>query len=242
MDTWIRYIEKPSVKGPIAVAASKGLRSIGKIAIEYLIKELKPKPIADLYSYHLPLIHQTRPSYIAHPELPGEAGVKLRGGRVEIPRVRFYLSKPERMLLTRGYHANFKGQYEVADKVLEFYEELGVRRVIVLAGYGGKADEVCCAATSLSIIEEMKKYGVETGYEGPFFGFSGLILGLAKLRNMEALCLFGKTTPKPENPEYPDRAAAKAVLSKLSIILNLSIDLSKLERRMKRKARRAEAY
>jgi len=67
------------------------------------------------------------------------------------------------------------------------------------------------------------------GYEGPFFGLSGLILGMAKLRGVEGLALFGLTTPMPENPEFPDPVAAKTLLTKVSEILNLPLDLSGLE-------------
>ena len=83
----------------------------------------------------------------------------------------------------------------------------------MLAGYGIKGKEVCCAATDLKIIEETKqKYGIEVGYEGSFYVFSGLVFGLAKLRGIEALTLLGRTELNLEEPEDPDENVANAIL------------------------------
>ncbi len=228
MKTWIEYSERPELDKPTAVAASPGLRSVGRIAVEYLIRKLRPRLFAQIHSSHFPSIHQTKPSYAPQPGLPGTAGVEVGEEGVELQRVEFYWLRMPELVITKGYQANFKGQYEVAEKVLDLYEEIGVRRIIVLAGYGRGEEGVSCAVTHLSIMEEMKRYGLEKGYEGPFYGFSGLVFGLGKLREREGICLFGKVEPNLEDPESPDPDAAKAVLHKLGAILNLKIDLSEL--------------
>jgi len=158
--------------------------------------------------------------------MPGIGGVNIESGRADFPRIKFFFNTSPSMIITNGYHANFAGQYEVAERVLDFYEEFQVKRMIVIAGYGLEGKNVCCAATSQQIIKEMKeKYGIEPSYEGPFYGFSGLVFGLAKKRNIDALCLFGKTTPIRENPEEPDEMASKNLLKELSRILNLELTI-----------------
>ncbi|MCS7116418.1 MAG: PAC2 family protein [Nitrososphaerota archaeon] len=222
--TWVRYLEEPMVKEPIAIVASPGLRSVGKIALEFLIKRLKPRLIAELYSEHFPAQHETIPSYIAHPDYPGFAGVLIHENQIIIPKIEFYYLKDPELLLTKGYHANFQGQYEVAKKVLDVYERFNVKRMIVLAGYGVGSKDVCCAATDSELIEEMKKYGIETEYEGEFYGLSALIFGLGRLRGIRGVCLFGRTQPNLEDPEDPDPKGARAILERLSILLNIPID------------------
>jgi len=221
--TWIEYIRKPRLKEPVAVVGSPGLRSIGRIAVDYLIQQLQPELFAELYSTHFPIIYQTSPSYVAQPAFPGQAGVIMRGSHVELPSVKFYASQNPELVITRGYHANFDGQYEVAEKVLDLFEEFGVKRMVVLAGYGHEGRDVCCAATDPSIVEQMEKHGIGVGYVGPFYGFSGLVFGLGKLRGIKGLCLFGRTVPNLEEPEYPDPEAAKAVLNSLGVILGIEI-------------------
>jgi proteasome assembly chaperone (PAC2) family protein len=210
----------------VGIVASRGMRSIGIIAMDYLIKKLQPRLIDELYSTHFPLIYETQPSYAAHPDYPGTPGIWLQKIGAGLPKVEFYLSLLPRLLLTRGYHANFQGQYEVAERVLDIYEKHNVKRLFVLAGYGVGEGEVCCAATDLELLEELKKHGIGTGYEGPFMGFSGLVLGLAKLRGIKAACLFGRSRPSIEDPEYPDPGAAKKVLETLNRVLDLNLDFS----------------
>ncbi|MFQ6076561.1 MAG: PAC2 family protein [Candidatus Bathyarchaeia archaeon] len=222
-NTWVIYHRRPELKSPVAIAGSPGLRSIGELVIDHLIEKLKPDLFAELYSAFFPVVYHTRPPYAPDPRLPGDGGVMVKLGGVGLPRVQFYSSMSPELIITRGYHADFKGQYEVAEKVLDVYEEFGVERMIVIAGYGLRGREVCCAATKPEIIEEMKeRYGVEPDYEGPFYGFSGLVFGLAKPRGIEALCLFGRTKPEPEDPQKPDEDAAKTVLRWLTKMLNIT--------------------
>jgi len=213
----------------VAIVGSRGLRSVGKIAIDYLIERLHPTLIDELYSPHFPIVYQTQPSYAAHPDYPGEPGVWIQKDRVQLPKVEFYLSKSPKLLLTRGYHANFQGQYSVAEQVLNVYEKNSVSQLFVLAAYGAGEGDVCCAATDVQLIDELKKRGLATGYEGPFMGFSGLVLGLAKLRGIKGVCLFGRTQPNLDFPELPDLRAAKKVLGALDEILSLDLDLSGLD-------------
>jgi len=222
--TWIVRHRATALKEPVAIAGSPGLRSIGKLAVDNLIAKTHAELAADLYSTHLPTIYETKPSYAAHPALPGTAGVIIEKGEADLPKVQFYTSPEPPLILCKGYHANFQGQYEVAEKVLDFMVENGVKRLIVVAGFGSKEKEkgVCCAATNAELLREMKeKYGVDIGYKGPFMGFSGLVFGMAKRRGIEALCLFAATEPKEDDLEFPDQEAAQRALSKLNQILGL---------------------
>lgn len=213
----------------VGIVASRGMRSVGIIAIDYLIRKLHPRLIDELYSAHFPVVYETQPSYAAHPDHPGVSGALVQKSKTTLPRIEFYLSESPRLLLTRGYHANFQGQHQVVEQALDILEKHSVKRLFVLAGYGVGEGEVCCAATDLDLVEELKKQGIGTGYEGPFMGFSGLALGLAKLRGIKGVCLFGRSQPSVEDPEYPDPLAAKKVLQTLNRVLDLDLDLSEFD-------------
>ena len=73
---WITKRKQYEFEGPTAVLGSSGLRSIGKLVVDDLIKQTKAELIADLYSTHLPSVYQTKPSYAADPASPGEANCK----------------------------------------------------------------------------------------------------------------------------------------------------------------------
>jgi len=143
-------------------------------------------------------------------------------GRADLPRVQFYASANLQLILVRGYHPNFEGQYVVAQKVVDFLGDLGVERMVVVAGFGSKDKKIVCAANSQKALEDMKtRYDVGVGYKGPFMGFSGLVFGLAKLRGIEAVCLFAGTEPNEENLELPDPEASGRVVELLNRMLSL---------------------
>lgn len=224
----INWILKPKEPIPTAIAGSPGLRSIGKMAVECLIEQLGAELLAEVYSYDFPAIYQTVPSYAAHPKYLGNAGVMVKGGIAGVPKASIYRAAEPNIAIVMGYHANFMGQYEVAESVAEALFELGVRRLYVLAGYGRPGADLCCAATKPELLEEAKAYGLEPGYEGPFMGFSGLLLGAAKLLGIDGICIFGRTEPSPSDPEYPDPIAAIRVVSKLKEILKLNVDAASI--------------
>ncbi len=219
---WIKEREATQLIHPVAVVGSPGLRSVGKLAVEKLIAELKATLIAELYSTHFPSIHETKPSYAADPALPGIGGVIIESGSADLPKVQFYACDSPPLILVKGYHANFEGQYAVAAAVLDFLIKQQVQQIVVVAGFGSKEKKICCAATDPDLIRELKeKYQVVVGYKGPFMGFSGLVFGLSKQRGIRAVCLFSSAEPREDDLEFPDPEAAERALGKLKEMLGL---------------------
>ena len=218
---WMKHHLGLALKEPVAVVGSPGLRSVGKLVVDNLVAQTGAQLLAELYSTHLPSIYQTKPSYAAHPSMPGMGGVMVESGNIDFPNVQFYGCVDPSLLLVRGYHANFEGQYDVAKSVLEVLREMQVKRMIVAAGYGSKEKKICCAANSQTGIDEMKEFDVGVGYKGPFVGFSGLVFGLAKSKGIDAICLFAGTEPKEDDLEYPDKEAAKRIVDLLNRIFGL---------------------
>ncbi|HTY74356.1 MAG TPA: PAC2 family protein [Candidatus Nanoarchaeia archaeon] len=221
-DVWIKRYQIPTLKNPVAIVGSPGLRSIGKLVVDNLVDQTKATLVADLYSTHLPSIYETQPSYAAHPSMPGEAGAVVESGKVDLPKVQFYASAEFSVIFVRGYHPNFEGQYLVAQNVVDFLAEMGVQRMVVVAGFGTKDKKIVCAANNPKSIEDMKtRFDVGLGYKGPFMGFSGLVFGMAKLRGIEAVCLFAGTEPVEENLEFPDAEASGRAVELLNRMLSL---------------------
>jgi proteasome assembly chaperone (PAC2) family protein len=220
LDIYIEQFENLALNNPIAIVGSPGMRSIGKLVVDKLIEESGADLVAELFSSHLPVIYETKPSFAAHPSFPGLGGAIVLNGDLELPKVQFYAGGKPSIVFTKGYHANFSGQYDIAEKVVDFLSNLNVRRIIVIAGYGSTQKNVCCAATKPELISEMKeRFNIEVDYKGPFYGFSGLVFGIAKLKSIDALCLFAGVTPNPENPESPDEEAAQMVRDVLTRLL-----------------------
>lgn len=220
-DIWFEDLTKVKLKDAIAIVGSPGLGSIGKLVIERLIQETKAKLTTKLYSNHLPAFYQSKPAYLAHYALPGIGGAQVKAQKADLPKVDFFVNEPS-LILVNGYHANFEGAREIAKKVVERLVNFGTKRIIITAGFGSKEKKVCCAATSLELVKKMKKeYNLDTEYQGPFYGFSGLVFGAAKLKGIEAISLFSGVEAQPGNPEFPAKESAEELLKILKKIIQI---------------------
>ncbi|MEM3399569.1 MAG: proteasome assembly chaperone family protein [Candidatus Micrarchaeia archaeon] len=209
------------LNNPVLVEGLPGIGLVGKLAADYMIKELKAEKIADLYSPHFP--HQV---------------LMLKKGGIRMLKNSFYVWKNKNgrdvVILVGDVQAvTPEAQFSVCGSILDYYEKLGGKMIFTLGGYGvGRiVDEprVLGSATHISLVEKMKQYGVIFGEaNGAIVGAAGLLLGLGKLRGMRGVCLMGET-----HGGYVDAKAAKAVLTVLLRILKVDLDMTKLEERAK---------
>jgi hypothetical protein len=130
-----------------------------------------------------------------------------------------------------------EGHYEIVECILDYLEKVGVKDVFTLAGLNIgepiKKPRIIGAVSEPSIIKQYEKYGIdfEAGSKvGTIVGAAGLLLGLGRVRGMKGVCLLGETIGFPI---IPDHKSAEAILQMLMKILNVSVDTSKLERKIK---------
>ncbi len=226
--TTIKEMVKVELRNPVLIEGLPGLGMVGKIAARYLIKQLKAKKFAELYSPHFPY-------YV----------VVNKKGSVRLLRGEFYFWKNEAgendlILLTGDHQAQtIEGQYEVSDCILDFAEESGVKTILTMGGYRRAAKErprVMAVSTSPKLLSKASQAGAMISPAGnPIVGTAGLLLGLAKFRNIEALCLLGET-----RGYLPDPRAAKSVLGVLQKSLGVKFDLSGLDKEIEKSKEIAE--
>ncbi|MCD6529891.1 PAC2 family protein [Candidatus Bathyarchaeota archaeon] len=221
-ETIIKEFENPGLKDPILIEGFPGLGEVGRIAVQFLIKKLKAKKLAELYSPHFP-----------HYVLVDDNGVaRLLSGRFF-----FWKDKEGRhdiILLTGDSQAQtIDGQYEVTDKIIEFAKSKGVKLAISLGGYRAESKEgpeVIAISSSPSILELAYKAGAKASPEGnPVVGMAGLLVGLAKFKGIEALCILAKT-----KGYLPDPEASKKSLRVLANLLKIQVDLSDLDQEIEK--------
>ncbi len=223
MKTHIRIIKKVKMKKPILIEGLPGIGNIGRIATSYFISEMKMKKIAEIYSPHLlPL-------------------VTVHGGAVShMLKWEFFHYKGKRdIVILTGEMQSItpEGHYELCETALDYAEKIGVKEIITLGGYAEQKPSpepaVIGVVNNKKLIEKYKKYEIDFGKEhkiGTIVGASGLLLGMAKLRNIDALCLMAETM---DVPYLTDPKAADKVLQVLVKILNINLDLTKLEKIIK---------
>lgn len=216
-ETFIKELAKVELKNPILIEGLPGLGLVGKIAIKYLVKQLKAQKLAHLYSPHFP--------YFV---------LVSKKGSVRLLRGTFYYWKNESgendlILFTGDSQAQtIEGQYEISNVILEFARQKNVKLIVTIGGYRVETKDkpkVIAAATSQSLLDRaLKAEAIISPTGSPIVGTAGLILGLAPFKKIEALCLLGET-----RGYLPDPKAAKSVLEVLLRLLNLNVDLSGLD-------------
>lgn len=215
--TLIKEKTQLKLKDPVLLEGLPGLGMVGRIATRYLIKQLKAKKLADLYSPHFPY-------YV----------LVNKKGSVRLLRAEFHFWKNDTgehdfILLTGDHQAQtIEGQYEVVSCILDFAEKYEVKTAITIGGYRKEAEKtpkVVAVSTSPKLLDRaFKAEAVASPPGNPIVGTAGLLLGLARFRNIDALCLLGETCGYLRDPK-----AAESVLRVLRKILNIKVDLTGLE-------------
>lgn len=208
-------------KNPVLVEGLPGMGMVGRIAARHLVKQLKARKFAELYSPYFPY-------YVI---------VNKKGG-VRLLRGDFYFwknqtGKNDLILLTGDSQAQTnKGQYEVSSCILDFAEKCGAETVISMGGYqeAKEISKVVAVSTSRELLHRASKAGAMVSPAGnPIVGTAGLLLGLADLRDIDALCLLGGT-----RGYLPDPKAARSILEVLQKILGIEVDLSGLDKEIEK--------
>jgi len=210
--------EKIELKNPILIEGLPGLGIVGRIAIEYLVKGLKAKKLAELYSPHF-----------AYYVLVTEEG----SARLLCSKFYYWKDEDEKndlILLTGDSQPQtIEGQYEVAGSILDFAKKKKVNLIITIGGYRKEVKgvpEILASSTNPELLNKALETGAKTIPLGnPIVGTAGLILGLAKFKEVNAICLLAET------PGYlPDPKAAKSILTVLIKMLNLKVSLAGLDK------------
>lgn len=220
----IKLYARPKLNSPVMLAAWPGIGNVATIVAIYLKRELDFKRLGELDA-----------PYFFDP-----IGVSVRNNLVESPQFpesTFHYWKNKRggsdIILCLGDDQPAAKAYELAHCVLDVAEKFQVRRVYTCAAamtriHHTEQPRVWGVATNQSAIADLEKNKLLQGSELQIAGLNGLLLGVAKEREIEGVCLLG------EVPQYATRIqnpiAALAVIKVLTRMLGLEIDLADLAR------------
>ncbi len=121
--------------------------------------------------------------------------------------------------------------YELANCVLDLGQRFQIKRVYTCAAamtriHHTEPPRVWGVATSYQVAGELRKYNLVQAGNLQIAGLNGLLLGVAKERDIDGICLLG------EVPVYatrvPNPMAALAVMKVLTGMLEIEIDLAEL--------------
>ncbi|MDA1196988.1 MAG: PAC2 family protein [Nanoarchaeota archaeon] len=226
MEEWIldEITSVPQLRNPILIEGLPGIGNVGKVAVDFIIDELKAKKIFEITSCSFP-----------------NAVFVNEENLVDLPKIEIYHKKikDRDILFLAGdvQPIDERSSYTFSEKILEISSKHNIKRIITLGGIGlahiPKEPKVYCTGNDKDMIEAYKQEGLSEelyGVVGPIIGVTGLLLGLAAKKEIKAIALLAETY---SNPMYLGVKASKKIISILNKKLELNIDPDKLEKEIK---------
>lgn len=224
MKVTITLKKKVKLNQPYLLCGLPGIGHVGKVTIDYLIRELKAILFGEVYSHFFP-------SYV----------IINKDGIVELLKNELYYWKDPKfkhdlIFFTGNTQAvSPEGQFIIAEEVLKTLLPLGVKKLYSIAAYvnekPSEIPKVYGAATNPTLFEEIKEHKILPMGNGSIGGTNGLLFGLAKIKDLSGLCLLGETHgyQTPSGQTVVDVKAAKAVLNVLTQMLGIHVDMTPIE-------------
>ncbi len=225
MRNLIRVSARPKLNEPNLLAAWPGVGNVAIIIATYLTSKLNFKDLAEI-----------EPSGFFDP-----TGVLVEDSIIEAPQFpqsKFFYRKNEKrngsdLILFLGDDQPASKGYDLANCVLDVGLRFHVKRVYTCAAaltriHHTEQPKVWGVGTNQSVVQELKKLNLKQKGNLQIAGLNGLLLGVAKEREIDGVCLLG------EVPVYasrmPNPMAALAVLRVLTRLLDVELDFVELAR------------
>ncbi|HLC98820.1 MAG TPA: PAC2 family protein [Candidatus Nanoarchaeia archaeon] len=219
-----KFLQKmPHLQNPILIEGLPGIGNVGKVAVDFMVDRLNAKKIMEIYSHSFP-----------HSVFVNEDNL------VELPTVELFYKKRKGkrdLIFLAGdiQPLDEESSYEFSHKVLDILKELNGSELITLGGIGlpdiPEKPRVYCTGTSKKMIEKYRKGEKISrnlfGVVGPIVGVTGLLIGLAKEKNINGVCLLAETYG---HPLYLGVKGSKEVLRILNKKLSLDLDVQSINR------------
>jgi len=222
MSDLVKLYARPKLNSPNMLAAWPGIANVAMLVATYLEKKLDFKRLGEIEASHFfdPIGVVVKNNVVEAPQFPQSRFyyLKNKGGRSDI-----ILFIGEDQPTTKGY--------ELANCVLDLALSFQVQRIYTCAAaitriHHTEQPKVWGVASSQQLTDELKKYDLVQRGDLHIAGLNGLLLGVAKERNVEGICLLG------EVPMYATRIqnpmAALAILGVLAKMLDIEVDTVEL--------------
>ncbi|MBI2868636.1 MAG: PAC2 family protein [Chloroflexi bacterium] len=219
----IRLYARPKLKSPILQAARPGLGNVALIVASYLKSKLNFKELGEVEAplFFDPIGVSVKENIVEAPQFPASAFFywKNRTGDSDI------------ILFIGEDQPSSKG-YELAHCVLDVGLKFQAGRVYTFAAamtrmHHTENPKVWGVSTVPELTGDLKKHNLVQAGNLQIAGLNGLLLGAAKERGVEGICLLA------EVPVYASRIqnpmAALAVVKALLKVLDIKLDVSDLE-------------
>ncbi|MBN1367950.1 MAG: PAC2 family protein [Dehalococcoidales bacterium] len=236
----VKIYKEPKLENPVLIASWPGIGNIGLLAVDTLRNLINAEEFGEI-----------EPMEFFYPRK-----VVLQNGEIrnlEFPSSRFYYKQLENRDLIifigeeqpaesgRTYAEGAKA-YRMADMVLDVAVKFGCRRVYTSGAavapiHHSVKPRVWAVPNSKNLLDEVKSLAnivlmsdiEERNGQGTITGLNGLLLGVARRRGLEAICLMGEIPVYLQGFPFPYPKASKSVLEAFSTVIGINIETYALD-------------
>ncbi|MCD6279211.1 PAC2 family protein [Candidatus Micrarchaeota archaeon] len=248
--TFVKTLKKVKMKNPILVEGLPGIGLVGKMVIDIIKEQYESVKIAEIYSPHFPhQVNMNKDGIITpvtfdlyHVNTGNIKQIKVNEKSKSVKKNigKSKIKDDKKMSKAKNYDLvllvgdvqpmTSEAQYDINGVIIEYCKNLGCKEVITLGGYATgilrPKIKVHGASTDKQMITKYSKYGVVFGKtKGAIIGAAGLLLLMAKLNNIPAVCIMGET-----HGGYVDPKASLNILEVLSKSHNINVNTEYLDK------------
>lgn len=206
---------------PVLLAAWPGISNVGLEVATCLRDKLKATELGEVdpVEFFTPIGIMVQENVVQFPMFPEN---------------KFYLAKTpvgkSDLVIFIGESQPDHHQYELAHTIIDAAQDFKVKRIYTCAAalvqHLAEKSRVWAAVTDAGLTKELEQYNITMRGDFQIRGLNGLLLGAARERGMEGICLLGETPHYAA--EMPNPIASYAVLRVLNKMLGIQIDLSSI--------------
>jgi len=247
----VSLYKEPELEKPVLIAGWPGIGNVGLIAVDTLRGGLRAEEFGEI-----------EPWDFFYPKR-----IVIRNGELkdlEFPSNKFYFKKTEKRDLIffigeeqpteegRAY-AEGRKAYQMANLVLDVALKLGCQRAYTSGAavapiHHTMKPKVWAVPNTEALIDELRGYentilmsDIEGRKgQGNITGLNGLLLGVAKKRGLEAVCIMGEIPVYLQGLPLPYPKASKSVLEVLTASLGVRIEMEGIIELVERSEREVE--
>ena len=232
--------KEPELHNPEMIVGWPGIGNVGIITVETLRQALQAEELGEIepWDFFYPNKVVIKADILTDMGFPGS---KFYFKRMPKHDLLFFIGE-EQPATRESAYAEGKRAYEMANLVLDVAQKFSCRRIFtsgaaIAITHHTAQPRVWAVANQKGLLSELRSYDkailmseVEgRGNQGSITGLNGLLIGAAKRRGFDGICLMGEIPDYLSRMPFPYPKASKAVLNTLAKILSISIAHNPLE-------------
>jgi proteasome assembly chaperone (PAC2) family protein len=236
----VRLYKEPKLNNPVMIACWPGIGNIGVIAVDILRRAMASEELGEIepWDFFYPRKVSIRDGELKELEFPSS---KFYFKKTSKKDVVFFIAEEQPGDGVRAYAEGAKA-YRMADLVMDVALKFGCQRVYTSGAavahiHHTARSRVWVVPNSESLIDEIKRYENTVlmseiegrDGQGNITGLNGLLLGVARKRGLEAICVMGEVPVYVHGFPIPYPKGSKAVLEVLSTVLGVEISMDEID-------------